>query len=100
MKKIFNKNQDNINVYSNFIGKIFQVNKYNVQIDDVIAEGINTLLINIIKYIYFYLKGGFAIVFLVKCLSKGNKYALKRMYVNNEDDLNVCKREIQIIVSN
>ena len=39
MKKIFNKNQDNINIYSNFIGKIFQVNKYNVQIEDVIAEG-------------------------------------------------------------
>lgn len=26
-------------------------------------------------------------------------YALKRMYVNNEQDLAVCKREIQITVS-
>ena len=40
MKKIFNKNaQQDINIYSNFIGKTFQVNKYNVQIEDVIAEG-------------------------------------------------------------
>ena len=39
MKKIFTKNQENLNIYSNFIGKIFQVNKYNVQIEDVIAEG-------------------------------------------------------------
>lgn len=37
-------------------------------------------------------------MFLVKA---GNncKYALKRMYVNNEADLAVCKREIQITVS-
>lgn len=42
--------------------------------------------------------GGFAVVFLVK--SSGGRYALKRMYVNNEHDLNVCKREIQIAVSN
>lgn len=41
--------------------------------------------------------GGFAIVFLVK--ASGGRYALKRMYVNNEHDLNVCKREIQIAVS-
>lgn len=44
-----------------------------------------------------YLTGGFAIVFLVK--ASGGRYALKRMYVNNEHDLNVCKREIQIAVS-
>lgn len=44
-----------------------------------------------------YLIGGFAIVFLVK--ASGGRYALKRMYVNNEHDLNVCKREIQIAVS-
>ena len=28
-----------INIYSSFIGKEFQVNKYKVQIEDVIAEG-------------------------------------------------------------
>ncbi|NXO88398.1 AAK1 kinase, partial [Certhia brachydactyla] len=41
-------------------------------------------------------KGGFAIVFLVRT-SNGVKCALKRMYVNNEYDLQVCKREIQIM---
>lgn len=42
--------------------------------------------------------GGFAIVYLVKG-GNGTRYALKRMYVNNEQDLNVAKREIQIAVS-
>lgn len=41
--------------------------------------------------------GGFAIVFLVRT-SNGMKCALKRMFVNNEHDLQVCKREIQIMV--
>lgn len=45
-----------------------------------------------------FVAGGFAIVFLVK--SASGRYALKRMYVNNEHDLNVCKREIKIAVSN
>ncbi|KAF6101800.1 AP2 associated kinase 1 [Phyllostomus discolor] len=40
--------------------------------------------------------GGFAIVFLVRT-SNGMKCALKRMFVNNEHDLQVCKREIQIM---
>lgn len=40
--------------------------------------------------------GGFAIVFLVRT-SNGVKCALKRMFVNNEHDLQVCKREIQIM---
>nr|XP_020636031.1 AP2-associated protein kinase 1 [Pogona vitticeps] len=40
--------------------------------------------------------GGFAIVFLVRT-NNGVKCALKRMYVNNEHDLQVCKREIQIM---
>lgn len=43
------------------------------------------------------LTGGFAIVFLVRT-SNGMKCALKRMFVNNEYDLQVCKREIQIMV--
>lgn len=37
-------------------------------------------------------------MFLVRT-SNGVKCALKRMYVNNEYDLQVCKREIQIMVS-
>uniref|UniRef100_A0A8C0ZSH0 AP2-associated protein kinase 1 n=1 Tax=Castor canadensis TaxID=51338 RepID=A0A8C0ZSH0_CASCN len=39
---------------------------------------------------------GFALVFLVRT-SNGIKCALKRMFVNNEHDLQVCKREIQIM---
>lgn len=60
-------------------------------------------MISIICYRYVIIcfnniiAGGFAIVFLVK--SSSGRYALKRMYVNNEHDLNVCKREIQIAVS-
>lgn len=45
----------------------------------------------------FKIIGGFSIVFLVK--ANNTRYALKRMYVNNEHDLNVAKREIQIAVS-
>lgn len=36
-------------------------------------------------------------MFLVRT-SNGMKCALKRMFVNNEYDLQVCKREIQIMV--
>ncbi len=38
-------------------------------------------------------------MFLVKSATTGQRYALKRMFVNNEQDLVVCKREIQIAVS-
>jgi len=41
--------------------------------------------------------GGFAVVFLVKSSSK--KFALKRLFVNDEVDLGVAKKEIQIAVS-
>lgn len=48
--------------------------------------------------LFFNLAGGFAIVFLVRT-NQGVRCALKRMYVNNEHDLQVCKHEIQIMVS-
>ena len=41
--------------------------------------------------------GGFALVFVVRT-SSGHKCALKRLSVNEESDLQVCKREIQILV--
>uniref|UniRef100_A0A4W3H1U9 AP2-associated protein kinase 1-like n=1 Tax=Callorhinchus milii TaxID=7868 RepID=A0A4W3H1U9_CALMI len=41
-------------------------------------------------------EGGFAIVFLAKTHS-GVRCALKRMYVNSEHDLKVCRREITIM---
>lgn len=83
MKKIFskleNKNEEKLpsNFVTNYTGKVFQINKHSVIVEETIAEG------------------GFAIVFLVKG-NNGVKYALKRMYVNSDNDLAVAKREIQI----
>ncbi|VDI51201.1 AP2-associated kinase [Mytilus galloprovincialis] len=74
MKKLFTKNDSSAQQY---VGKVFTVGRFSVTVEDVIAEG------------------GFAIVFLVKA-QNGNQYALKRLFVNNEHDLSVCKREIHI----
>ncbi|XP_075580040.1 AP2-associated protein kinase 1 isoform X2 [Pelecanus crispus] len=63
---------------SGYIGRVFSIGRCQVTVDEVLAEG------------------GFAIVFLVRT-NNGMKCALKRMYVNNEYDLQVCKREIQIM---
>uniref|UniRef100_A0A7M4G1T6 non-specific serine/threonine protein kinase n=1 Tax=Crocodylus porosus TaxID=8502 RepID=A0A7M4G1T6_CROPO len=63
---------------SGYIGRVFNIGRHQVTVDEVLAEG------------------GFAIVFLVRT-NNGMKCALKRMYVNNEHDLQVCKREIQIM---
>lgn len=45
----------------------------------------------------YFILGGFAVVFLVKG-SNNKRFALKRMYVNNEHDLGIARREIQIAV--
>ncbi len=66
--------------YAHFIGKSYQLTKHSVTVEDVIAEG------------------GFSIVFLVRSSRNNKRYALKRMYVNNQTDLEVCQFEIQIIV--
>ncbi|XP_049765683.1 uncharacterized protein LOC126095047 isoform X1 [Schistocerca cancellata] len=83
MKKLFSKIEtkiDNTTKEPNsYVGKVFVVGRMTVTVEDVLAEG------------------GFAVVFLVKGSGGGGtRYALKRMYVNNEHDLNVAKREIQI----
>ncbi|XP_073821090.1 numb-associated kinase isoform X2 [Musca autumnalis] len=87
MKKIFSKFDKNEKLESHhnstkevnsFVGKVFTVGRVTVTIEDVLAEG------------------GFAMVFLARGNVGNTKYALKRMYVNNEYDLNVAKREIQI----
>ncbi|XP_059401372.1 AP2-associated protein kinase 1 isoform X2 [Carassius carassius] len=65
-------------VGGNFIGRAFTVGRHQVTVEETLAEG------------------GFAIVFLVRT-SQGVRCALKRMYVNNEHDLQVCNREIQIM---
>uniref|UniRef100_A0A1A9WKZ0 Protein kinase domain-containing protein n=1 Tax=Glossina brevipalpis TaxID=37001 RepID=A0A1A9WKZ0_9MUSC len=94
MKKIFSKFDKNEKLESlnyntssaketrdgSFVGKVFTVGRVMVTVEDVLAEG------------------GFAMVFLAKGSTGNAKYALKRMYVNNEHDLNVAKREIQIAV--
>uniref|UniRef100_W5NCR6 non-specific serine/threonine protein kinase n=1 Tax=Lepisosteus oculatus TaxID=7918 RepID=W5NCR6_LEPOC len=61
-----------------YIGRVFSVGRHQVTVEETLAEG------------------GFAIVFLVRT-HQGVRCALKRMYVNNEHDLQVCKREIQIM---
>ncbi|XP_051972065.1 AP2-associated protein kinase 1-like isoform X2 [Xyrauchen texanus] len=65
-------------VGGNFIGRAFTVGRHQVTVEETLAEG------------------GFAIVFLVRT-NQGVRCALKRMYVNNEFDLQVCKLEIQIM---
>ncbi|XP_066149300.1 AP2-associated protein kinase 1 isoform X1 [Euwallacea fornicatus] len=87
MKKLFSKIEKNIETTpkepSTAIGKVFKVGSHTVQVEEILAEG------------------GFAIVYLVKAYIGGayTRAALKRMYVNNEQDLNVAKRELQIISS-
>ncbi|XP_049619859.1 AP2-associated protein kinase 1 isoform X9 [Syngnathus scovelli] len=61
-----------------FIGRVFTLGRHQVTIEEIVAEG------------------GFAIVFLVRT-NQGQRCALKRMYVNNEHDLQICKLEIQIM---
>lgn len=85
MKKIFGlpahsrkDEKETEKAHSSFIGKKFLVGKHAVVVEDVLAEG------------------GFAIVFLVKS-SSGQRLALKRMCVNNDKDLSVCRREISIV---
>lgn len=54
----------------------------------------------IIMFWIFVFAGGFAMVFLVKGNTTGNtRMALKRLYVNNDHDLSVAKRELKIAVS-
>ncbi|XP_061196230.1 uncharacterized protein LOC133204499 [Saccostrea echinata] len=77
MKKLFPFKIDSAGTQNPYIGKVFTVGRFTVTVEDVIAEG------------------GFAIVFLVKA-QNGNHYALKRLFVNNDHDLTVCKREIHI----
>ncbi|XP_072717461.1 BMP-2-inducible protein kinase isoform X2 [Ciconia boyciana] len=60
------------------LGKVFAVGRYQVTPEELLAEG------------------GFSTVFLVRTHG-GIRCALKRMYVNNVLDLNICKREITIM---
>ncbi|GIX91151.1 AP2-associated protein kinase 1 [Caerostris extrusa] len=74
MKKLFSRfdarGDQSSKEPNTFIGKVFSVGRFNVTVEDIIAEGTNNV-----------------------------RYALKRMFVNNDHDLNVCKREITIASS-
>ena len=51
----------------------------------------------LIQKVVFLPSGGFALVFLVKT-AYGQHYALKRVAVNNEQDLFLCRQEIAVTV--
>ncbi|KAF4533543.1 hypothetical protein B566_EDAN001028 [Ephemera danica] len=81
MKKLFSKldtrMENSAKEPNSYVGKVFVVGRHSVTVEEVLAEG------------------GFAVVFL--CKGNSNvRYALKRMYVNNDLDLSIAKREIQI----
>ena len=67
------------------LGGPWTVGRHVVSAEEIIAEG------------------GFGVVFLVRGQSstKDEKrfYALKRLFVNNDRDLAICKREIAIVVT-
>jgi len=72
-----NSNNTNVDITS-YIGKMLTINQQQVIVEDILGQG------------------GFAFVFLVRSNNQ-QRYALKRMYVNNERDLIVCQREISIL---
>ena len=55
-------------------------------------------LVAVALHIHTHSLGGFSLVFLVKGRSN-KKYALKRMAVNNDQDLFAARQEIAITVS-
>lgn len=72
-----NSTNSNVDITS-YIGKVLNINQQQFLVEDILGQG------------------GFAFVFLVRS-SNQQRYALKRMYVNNERDLIVCQREISIL---
>ncbi|CAF3891166.1 unnamed protein product [Rotaria sordida] len=73
-----NQSSTNITDIQSYIGKILTINYNQFIVEDILGQG------------------GFAFVFLVRSFNQ-QRYALKRMYVNNQRDLHVCQREISII---
>ena len=70
------------------LGGPWTVGRHTVTAEEIIAEG------------------GFGVVFLVRGQTSTKEggtekrhFALKRLFVNNERDLAICKREIAIVVS-
>jgi serine/threonine protein kinase len=74
-----NSTNTNMDITS-YIGKMLTINQHQVIVEDILGQG------------------GFAFVFLVRSFNQHQqRYALKRMYVNNERDLIICQREISIL---
>lgn len=67
-----------INEIQSYLGKFICVNDRRVLVESILGQG------------------GFAFVFLVRSIDQ-KRYALKRMYVNNNADLLVCQREIYLL---
>ncbi|XP_063692099.1 AP2-associated protein kinase 1-like isoform X5 [Bolinopsis microptera] len=80
MKKLFASSKQD-SQYDSFVGKHYGVGDLTLVVEDVIAEG------------------GFSFVFLVRDTTKNRIFALKRMLVNSQVDLENCKQEILIMKS-
>lgn len=86
LRPVYNSSSINeINPLSNntgdvqsYIGKVLTINTRQVIVEDILGQG------------------GFAFVFLVRSANQ-QRYALKRMYVNNQRDLVLCQREISLV---
>ena len=63
---------------TSYLGRVLTINARQVLVESILGQG------------------GFAFVFLVRAFNH-QRYALKRMYVNNPRDLYVCQREIGLI---
>ncbi|UJR14938.1 hypothetical protein I4U23_001919 [Adineta vaga] len=73
-----NSSSTNAGDITSYIGKILIINQHQVVVESILGQG------------------GFAFVFLVRAYNQ-QRYALKRMYVNNQRDLHVCQREISLM---
>jgi serine/threonine protein kinase len=73
------QSSNNVGDIASYIGKSLIINHQQFIVEDVLGQG------------------GFAFVFLVRSYYNQQRYALKRMYVNNQRDLNICQREISFV---
>jgi len=62
-------------------------------------ENSDVLLLNSYSHLLCVVPGGFALVFVVRSARSDERFALKRLCVNSEQDLDVARREIHIAVS-
>lgn len=84
------------------VAKMFIFNFFVISVHRIfIIKTAKSLLTIFLKFIinnFPFVSGGYALVFLVKS-SVGQRYALKRVSVNELKNLEMCKQEISILVS-